>query len=114
MNEPVTLINAFSVPPDESELFLDRWKDAARTMLRIIAGQPGFIRARLYRCTGVDTELSFINVSEWDSGTALDAASANPEWRAAVQRLLDDPGLHVTARPAVYQVAIDVHPGDPL
>jgi hypothetical protein len=28
--------------------------------------------------------------------------------------LLDDPDLHVTARPAVYRVAVDVHPGDPV
>jgi heme-degrading monooxygenase HmoA len=41
VSEPITLINAFTVPPDESERFLDRWKDNAR----IMAGQPGFIRA---------------------------------------------------------------------
>jgi hypothetical protein len=28
------------------------------------------------------------------------------------QRLLDDPELHVIPRPAVYQVAVDVRPGD--
>ena len=27
---------------------------------------------------------------------------------ASVQRLLDDPELHVTARPGVYQIAVDV------
>jgi hypothetical protein len=29
-----------------------------------------------------------------------------------VQRMLDDPGLYVTARPAIYQVAVDIDPGD--
>jgi len=110
VSEPITLINAFTVPPDESERFLDRWKDNAR----IMAGQPGFIRARMYRSLIDDAELRFINVAEWDSGKALDAARANPAWQASVQRLLDDPDLHVTPRPVVYQVAIDVHPGDQL
>jgi heme-degrading monooxygenase HmoA len=89
---PVTLINAFTVPPVESERFLRRWKDNAR----IMAGQPGFIRARMYRSPVDDVELCFINVAEWDSEKALAEASANPVWRALVQRVLDDPDLHVT------------------
>ena len=109
-DEPVTLINAFTVPLEESERFLDRWKDNAR----IMAGQPGFIRARMYRSLVDDVELRFVNVAEWASGKALEEARANPEFRASVQRLLDDPELHVTPRPAVYRVAVDVRPGDPL
>jgi heme-degrading monooxygenase HmoA len=110
VNEPVTLINAFTVPPEESERFLDRWKDNAR----IMAGQPGFVRARMYRSLRDDAELRFVNVAEWDSGKALEAATANPVFRDSVRRLLDDPDLHVTPRPVVYQVAVDVRPGDPL
>jgi hypothetical protein len=79
-----------------------------------MARQPGFIRARMHRSLVDDVELRFINVAEWDSGKALDQAMANPEWRASLQRFLDDPGLHVTARPVVYRVSIDVHPDDPL
>lgn len=110
VSEPVTLINAFTVPLEESERFLQRWKDSARVM----AGQPGFIRARMHQSLINDAELRFVNVAEWDSGTALARAQANPEWRASVQRTLDDPDLQITSRPAVYQVAIDVHPGDSL
>jgi heme-degrading monooxygenase HmoA len=110
VSEPVTLINAFTVPPEESDRFLQRWKDNARIMAR----QPGFIRARMYGSLVDDVELRFINVAEWDSGKALDQATANPEWRASLQRFLDDPDLHVTPRPVVYQVTIDVHPGDAL
>jgi heme-degrading monooxygenase HmoA len=110
VSEPVTLINAFTVPPEESDRFLRRWTDNAR----IMASQPGFIRARMYRSLVDDVELRFINVGEWDSGKALDAARANPDWRASMQRVLDDPDLHITPRPVVYQVALDVHPGDPL
>lgn len=110
VSQPVTLINAFTVPPEESERFLDRWKDNARIMAR----QPGLIRARMFRSLVDEVELRFVNVAEWDSGKALDAARANPEWRSSMQRVLDDPDLHITARPVVYQVAIDVHPGDSL
>lgn len=67
----------------------------------------------MYRSLVEDVELRFVNVAEWASGKALDEARTNPEFRASVQRLLEDPGLHVTPRPAVYQIAI-VHPGDPL
>lgn len=110
VTESVTLINAWTVPPEESGRFLDRWKDNAR----IMASQPGFIRARMYCSLSDEAELRFINVAEWASGTALDKARANPQWRASAQREVSDPDLHITPRPAVYQVAIDVHPGDPL
>lgn len=110
MSEPVTLINAFTVPPDEHERFLHRWKDNAR----IMACQPGLVRARMYRSLIGDAPLNFVNVAEWDSPEHLDRAQATPEFRGSIQRLLDDPGLHVTPRPVVYQVALDVHPGDTL
>ncbi len=94
----------------ESERFLCRWKDNAR----IMASQPGFIQARMYHCLTDDAELRFINVAEWGSWKALNEATATPEFRASTRRMLDDPDLHVTPRPAVYQVALDIRPGDPL
>jgi heme-degrading monooxygenase HmoA len=110
VEESITLINAFTVPLNQSERFLRRWKDNAR----IMAGQPGFIRARMYRALIEDAELRFVNVAEWKSGKALAEARANPEFQASVQRLVNDPELHVTPRPAIYQVAVEVHPGDML
>jgi heme-degrading monooxygenase HmoA len=110
VNEPVTLINAFTVPLCESERFLRRWKDNAR----IMAGQPGFIRARMYQALIDDAELRFVNVAEWKSAKALAEARANPEFQDSVQRLENDPELHVTPRPAIYQVAVEVRPGDKL
>jgi heme-degrading monooxygenase HmoA len=110
VEEPVTLINAFTVPPHESDRFLRRWKENAR----IMAGQPGFIRARMYKSLVEDAELSFINMAEWSSGKALEKARANPEFLTSVRRLMEDPELHVTPRPAIYQVAVEVRPGDML
>jgi heme-degrading monooxygenase HmoA len=110
VSRPVTLINSFTVPPEESERFLGWWKATAS----IMAGQQGLIRARLHRALDDDTQPRFVNVAAWDSGTALDAARANPEFQAAVQRMVEDPNLHVTPLPAVYEVAVDVGPGDAL
>lgn len=110
VDEPVSMINAFTVTRDESGRFLQRWKDNASAM----AKQPGFIRACMYRSLIKDSELRFINVAEWASGKALAEARKNAEWRGAVQRMLDDPELHITPRPSVYELAIDVHAGDSL
>jgi heme-degrading monooxygenase HmoA len=108
--DPVTMINAFTVPLEESERFLERWRDNVRAM----SGQPGFVRARMYRSLVNDAELRFVNTAEWDSGKDLAQARANPESRASMQRMLDDPELHITPRPGIYQVAVDVQPGDTL
>ncbi|WP_131738756.1 antibiotic biosynthesis monooxygenase family protein [Actinomadura roseirufa] len=108
LDGPVTLINAFTVPPGESERFLTRWRDNVRAM----SGQPGFIRAVMYRALDESVETAFVNVAEWESGKALDAAREDPGWRAAVHRILDDPELHIIARPIDYRVELDVRPGD--
>jgi len=110
VDSPVTLINAFSVPVDESDLFSRLWKNNARIMAR----QPGFVRAVMYRSLVDDAELRFINVAEWESGNALADARANPEWRASIQQMLDHPDLHATPRPVIYEVVLDVHPNDLL
>ncbi|MGY2093432.1 antibiotic biosynthesis monooxygenase family protein [Nocardia gipuzkoensis] len=108
--QPVTLINAFSVPMSQKERFLGRWKDNARCM----ASAPGFIHARMLQAVNDKAELTFINVAEWVSGTALDAARADVEWQQSIQRMINDPDLDVTPRPMVYRTAIDVTPGDQL
>lgn len=110
VDEAVTLINALTVPAAESERFLSRWRDNAR----IMAAQPGFVRARLHVALDDTAQPRFVNVAEWASGTALDAARADPRWRSSARRLVDDPDLHVTAAPSVYQVRVEVHPGAAL
>ncbi|WP_280337336.1 antibiotic biosynthesis monooxygenase family protein [Nocardia wallacei] len=109
-DQPVTLINAFSLPMSQKDRFLDRWKDNARWM----ASAPGFIQARMLQAVSDNAELTFVNVAEWRSGAALDAARTNSQWQQSIRRLIDDPELDVTARPMVYRTAIDVAPGDTL
>ncbi|WP_328606874.1 antibiotic biosynthesis monooxygenase [Amycolatopsis sp. NBC_00345] len=110
VSTPVTLINAFSVPMTQQDRFLSRWKDNARLM----ASAPGFVRARMLRAMSDQAELTFVNVAEWESGTALDDARRNPEWLASIQRLINDPELDAKARPMVYQAVVNVEPGDEL
>lgn len=102
----ITLINAFTVPLEESDRFLASWKERAHLM----AGQPGFIRARMHRAIHDDAELRFVNVAEWESEEHLAAALADPEWQASVKGMRDDPDLHITARPATYRVELDLGP----
>jgi heme-degrading monooxygenase HmoA len=109
-DKAVTLINIFNVPPDESDQFVKRWKDTARVMV----GQPGFVGLRLLRSLIDDAQARFINVAEWKKGANLKQGYTNPEWRASVQRMLTDPQLHVKADPRVYEIVLELHPGDNL
>ncbi|MEQ0563462.1 antibiotic biosynthesis monooxygenase family protein [Amycolatopsis sp. NEAU-NG30] len=106
VDTPVTLINAFSVPLSQGDRFLSRWQENASFMV----GAPGFRRARMYRAMSERAEITFVNVAEWEAGTALDEARRNPQWQASVQRVLEDPELDVVARPMVYEVAVEYTP----
>ena len=107
---PTVMINAFSMPEEDAGLFLGMWKDNAREM----AQQPGFVRSTMHRALSAKAELRFVNVAEWATGADLNRARKNPAWREAAQRILNEPRLHVTARPMIYEIAIDVRPGDRL
>ncbi|MER5618079.1 MULTISPECIES: antibiotic biosynthesis monooxygenase family protein [unclassified Streptomyces] len=108
VKDPVFMINCFTVPDGQGEIFMTRWKDNVRAM----AKQPGFIRSRMYRALDPGAMVSFINFVQWGSGEALHEARKNAEWRAAVQRMLDDEDLQVTPRPMVYVPALVVNAGD--
>ncbi|MGW7531044.1 antibiotic biosynthesis monooxygenase family protein [Amycolatopsis sp. NPDC054798] len=106
VDEPVTMINAFTVAAEESETFLTLWTETAEIMAR----QPGFVRARLHRSMIDDAELRYVNVAHWESGRQLEEALGRPEWQESAERLLNDPGLHITARPSIYEVIVDLQP----
>ncbi|GAB3440667.1 antibiotic biosynthesis monooxygenase family protein [Actinophytocola sediminis] len=104
--DTVTMINVFEVPVAQAARFLERWRDNATVMSR----QPGFVGAEMYRALADDARFRFINVARWASGTALADARKNPEWRASVQRMMDDEYLDARANPMVYELALDVIP----
>lgn len=107
MSDQVTVVNALSVPPAEAERMLRYWKQSAQVM----AGRPGFIRAQMLRSVTEDAEPLFVNTSQWESRQAFANARASAEWQAVLTRMREDPELHVTSRPGVYEVAVDVEPG---
>lgn len=106
MAEPITLINVFTVPPEESDRFLEFWRRRAR----IMAAQPGFVRARMYRAVHDHTELRFVNVAEWADEKSLEDALAEADSQAPPERRAVS---GITSRPAVYRLAVDVPPGGP-
>ena len=89
---PVTLINAFEVPPEADEAFIAGWQRARD----FLATRDGFSTTALHRALREDTALRFVNVARVDS----------PEvW----QRAISDPGfpggrMPFTAHPSLYEV----------
>jgi heme-degrading monooxygenase HmoA len=106
LDEPVTLVKSYTVPADEAEYFVEVYQENAG----IMSTQPGFVRSRLHRPLSDAPEVRFVHIAEWSSGIALDKATSNPEWLASVQRMFDDPGLHITSEPAAYRVVVELHP----
>ena len=90
----VILINPFEVPANVSdEQFLAGWQHAADYMSR----QPGFIGSRLHRSLGDGARFRFINVAEWESPAAFQAAVSTDEFREIAGR--GQPGS-----PSLYEV----------
>ncbi|MEV6607966.1 antibiotic biosynthesis monooxygenase family protein [Kutzneria sp. NPDC051319] len=106
VDRPVTVIKTYTVPAAEADRFVEAYQENAR----IMATQPGFLRSRLHRPLADAPEARFVHIADWSSGTALDLATANPEWHAALRRLFDDSGLHITSEPAAYRVAVELNP----
>jgi heme oxygenase (mycobilin-producing) len=99
--EPITLINVFEIDSDDVELFLQEWRERARFMGR----QPGFRSLRLHRALDPDSRFQLVNVAEWDSAEALQAATAQDFFQQSTQRSTQD--FAVAAHPAIYRVAIE-------
>ena len=73
---PVTLINTFTVQPEEFDRLMETWAADAALMKR----QPGFISTQLHRGIGGSSVL--VNVAVWESVDAFRRAFANPEFQA--------------------------------
>jgi heme-degrading monooxygenase HmoA len=97
----VTLINVFEIHADEVESFLEGWRERARFMSQ----QPGFRSLRLYRALDADARFQVVNVAEWDSAEALQAAASQDFFQQSAQRSVQE--FAVIAHPAVYRVVIE-------
>ena len=81
-----------------------------RENARIMSTQPDFLRSRLPRALIDAPEVRFVHIADRSSGTALDRATANPEWLDSLRRMFDDPGLHITSESAGYRVVVELQP----
>jgi heme-degrading monooxygenase HmoA len=75
-NGPVVLINLFEVPAAADEGFIGAW-EAARDFL---AAQDGYRSTALHRSLGPDAEFRFVNLAEWASAAAFQAATSHSDF----------------------------------
>jgi heme oxygenase (mycobilin-producing) len=73
-DEPVTLINAFEVPPEDATRFLAAWE----TVRDYLETQPGYIDAALHQSIAPGADFQFVNVAHWASAEAFQAATGSP------------------------------------
>ena len=98
--EPITLINVFEIRQDDVEAFLHEWRERAE----FLSGQPGFRSLRLHRATSADARFQLINVAEWDSAEALQAATSQDFFQQSAQRSTQQ--FAIAAHPAIYRVVL--------
>jgi heme-degrading monooxygenase HmoA len=100
---PVVLINAFELPPEESnKRFLAAWKPSRNFM----AERAGFLDTALHRSLAPDAEFRFVNLAHWRSPAELEAAVADSSFPGR--------GMPWRAHASLYQVVAEDPPaGDP-
>ena len=103
--EPLVLINPFIMTAQDADAFVEAW--TANTAAQTQA--PGFRGTRLHRALSPDNPRQIVNIAQWDSAEAWEAATAG--WRTGGDQ---DPagGMSRRAQPALYRV-VSVTP-DPL
>ena len=101
-SEPITLINVFEIRRDEVDEFVRGWQERAAFLSR----QPGFRSLRLHSALSPDTRYQLVNVAEWESAEALQAATSQEYFQQSAQRSVRE--FAEAAHPAIYRVALEV------
>lgn len=78
-DDAVVLINAFEVPEDSDEVFLEAW-ERSRAFL---STQEGYLSTQLHRSLRPDADFRFINVARLKSAKAFGAATSQPDFHEA-------------------------------
>jgi heme oxygenase (mycobilin-producing) len=86
----VTLVNAFEVPPEADEAFIDGW-ERARDFL---ATKDGFTATALHRALREDVDFRFVNVALVDSPQAWRRAISDPAFPGGRMPFRAHPGLY--------------------
>ena len=93
---PVTFINVFEIDPAQIDDFIVGWKQRGEIMRR----QPGFRSFHLHRALSADAPYQLVNVAQWDSVEALQAAAQTEEFQASIREAATR--FHPVAHPGVY------------
>ena len=93
---PITVINPFEVPPGREEEALSTWEAFAAYFRK----QPGYISTKLHKAINPDAKFHLINIAEWESAEAFQAALRNPELQEIAKDLPGD----IPHYPGVYEV----------
>ena len=102
--EAFTFINVFEIDAEAIDTFTERWADRSRHM----HAAEGFLGATLYRATTDDARFQMVNVAQWASADAFQAATADPTYRSELDQLFADLEGRLRTNPARYQVAAHV------
>jgi heme-degrading monooxygenase HmoA len=94
----VTVITPFEVPHGREDEALSMWESFAAYFRK----QPGYISTQLHKSLNPDARFYFINIAEWESAQAFQAALENPELMEVAKILPADiphfPGLYEVIR----------------
>jgi heme oxygenase (mycobilin-producing) len=93
-DSPVVLINLFAVPATADDGFVAGW-ERARDFL---AGQDGYLSTELHRSLAPDADFRFVNVAQWRSAGAFEAAMSQPDFPGRELPFAAHPGLYRVVR----------------
>ena len=77
------LINPFEVPPGREEECLQGWEKARA----YLAQQPGYISTRLHRALTPGARFTFVNIAEWASPEAFQAAVGSAAFQEIIKEM---------------------------
>jgi quinol monooxygenase YgiN len=95
-NEVVTLINVFTVAPEDQQRLVDVLADATRTVMR---NQPGFVSANIHRSLD-GTRVT--NYAQWRSTEAFETMLQNQE---AAEHMGEAARIAERFEPHLYEVS---------
>lgn len=87
---PLTLINAFEVPPHADEQFVAAWSRARD----LLAPQPGYGGATLHRSLTPDARFRYVNLGHWQTLDHFRSAIETADIRADAFPFPAHPGLY--------------------
>ena len=94
----ITVINPFEVPQGRENEALSMWE----TFAEYFRKQPGYISTKLHKAINPDAKFYLVNIAEWESVEAFQAALSNPELQDIAKDLPNDiphyPGLYEVIR----------------